>query len=284
MDALVSTEWLARELASELGATDLRVVDATLVMEDTGRNPRAEFEAAHIPGAVFMGLGNLVDGRSPLPNMAPSAEEFASRIQSLGLGDGSRIVLYDNAPHKTAARAWWLFRMFGARNVAILDGGLPKWQSEGRPVESGWPSPQPGHFTVSLNKSAMRTKDDMLANLVSGEAQVVDARGAARFTGEENDPRPGIAAGHIPSSRNLPYDQIFNPDGTYKSVDQIKAAFAAAGVDLSRPLITTCGSGLTAAVLSFSAFLAGKTDGTLYDGSWSEWGADPATPKASGAA
>jgi thiosulfate/3-mercaptopyruvate sulfurtransferase len=280
MDALVSTEWLA----GELGAFDLRVVDATQFLPEAGRDARAEFEQAHIPGAIFMDLAELADPSNAVPNMAPTAEKFASRMQALGLGDGSRIVLYDNAPHKTAARAWWMLRMFGAHDVAILDGGLAKWQAEGRAIEAGVTKLRHRHFTVWADPEPVRSKEDVLANLTSGAAVVVDARGAARFTGEEPETRPGCASGHIPASRNLPYDQVFNADGTYKSAEGIKAAFDGAGVDLSKPLITTCGSGITAAVLYFAAALTGKKDIALYDGSWSEWGVDPQTPKATGAA
>lgn len=279
MDALVTTEWLA----NELGANDLRVVDATYLLASDGRDPAAEYEAAHIPGAVFFDVGEISDLTNPLPTMLPPPEKFASRMQSLGLGDGSRIVLYDNSPYRTAARAWWMLRVFGAHDVAILDGGFAKWQAEGRPVESGKPQHRHRHFTVWADDSQVRTLDQMKANVDSGAEQVLDARSGPRFTGEEPDPRPATHAGHIPGSKNLPYKQLFNDDGTWKTGDVLKAEFERAGVDLSKPLVTTCGSGITAAVLLFGAHLLGN-DGALYDGSWSEWGADMSTPKAMGAA
>ena len=280
MDMLVSTEWLA----GELGATDLRVVDATLLAADSGRNALAEYEAGHIPGAVFMDLENLVDSTSSLPNTLPQPEKFASRMQSLGLGDGSRIVIYDDSPWKTAARAWWMLRLFGAHDVAILDGGIAKWKAEGRDLATGKEVLRHRHFTVWKDDSSLRSFDQMRANVDSGAEQVLDARSAARFTGEEADPRPRTHAGHIPGSKNLPYGMVFNEDGTWKRGEALKKAFADAGIDLSQPLTTTCGSGITAAVLLFGAELAGAKKVALYDGSWSEWGGDPATPKAMGAA
>lgn len=279
MDALVSTEWLEREL----GASDLRVVDATKFMADADRDARAEYEAGHIPGAVFMDLADLVDSNADVENMAPPAEKFASRMQSLGLGDGSRIVLYDDSPLKSAARGWWLLKLFGAHDVALLDGGLAKWKAEGRALEMGKQTLRHRHFTVWRDAKAVRDKDQMLANVESGDEQVVDARPAARFTGENRDPRPGMAPGHIPGSRSLPHSSLFNPDGTWKQGADLKAAFDAAGVDLNKPLITTCGSGMTATVVAFGAHLLGNDDVAVYDGSWAEWGADPATPKATGA-
>ena len=279
MDALVTTEWLA----NELGANELRVVDATYVLASDGRDPAAEYEAAHIPGAVFFDVGEISDLTNPLPTMLPPPEKFASRMQSLGLGDGSRIVIYDNSPYRTAARAWWMLRIFGAHDVAVLDGGFAKWQAEGRPVESGKPQHRHRHFTVWADDSQVRTLDQMKANVDSGAEQVLDARSGPRFTGEEPDPRPATHAGHIPGSRNLPYKQLFNDDGTWKTGDALKAEFEKAGVDLSKPLVTTCGSGITAAVLLFGAHLLGN-EAALYDGSWSEWGADMSTPKATGSA
>jgi thiosulfate/3-mercaptopyruvate sulfurtransferase len=281
MDSLVSTEWLA----AELGASDLRVVDASYFLASDNRDAAADYEAGHIPGAVFLDLGGLADTTSELPLMLPKPEKFASRMQSLGLGDGSRVVLYDDSPYKSSARAWWMLaQVFGAHGVAILDGGLAKWKAEGRPLEMGKNTLRHRHFTVWKNDKAVRDKAQILANIDGKHEQVLDARGAKRFTGEERDPRPGVAAGHIPGSFNLPYGEMFNADGTYKTGAELKAAFEGAGIDLAKPLVTTCGSGLTAATLVFGAHLLGKTDVALYDGSWSDWGTDAATPKATGAA
>lgn len=280
MDILVSTEWLA----GELGASDLRIVDASYFALDPGRNPEADYDTGHIPGAIFLNLAELKDSNNPVPFMLPPAEKFASRMQALGIGDRNRVVLYDNTPHITAARAWWMFRTFGAHDVAVLDGGLAKWVAEGRPLETGKPALRHRHFTARADPKAVRTLDQMKANVISGAEQVLDARGVARFTGEEADPRREVVPGHIPGSKNLPYDRLFNPDRTWKRGEALKTAFEDAGIDLSRPLVTTCGSGVTASILLFGAALLGKTDTALYDGSWSEWGTDPSNPRATGAA
>ncbi|HEY0113458.1 MAG TPA: 3-mercaptopyruvate sulfurtransferase [Allosphingosinicella sp.] len=280
MESLVSTEWLEKEL----GAADLRVIDASFFLPSDNRDPRSEYEAEHIPGAVFFDIDEVADSDHPAPHMFPPEHKMASRMASLGLGDGQRFVVYDNSLLHTSARAWWMLRSFGARHVAILDGGLPKWKAEGRPTESGRPEVRPGHFSPILDPGAVADKGEMLSLIGAGTHEIVDARSATRFSGEEAEPRAGLASGHIPGSKNLPQGKLFNPDNSWKRGEALQAAFDEAGVDLSKPLVTTCGSGIAACVLLFGAHLLGKDDLKLYDGSWSEWGADPDTPKAKGKA
>ena len=257
------------------------MIDATYFLPAMGRDARAEHEAAHIPGAVFFDIDEISDSANPLPHMLPSEPKFASRMQSLGLGDGNRFVVYDNSPLHSAARAGWMLRVFGADHVALLDGGLQKWRAEGRPLASGRERHRHGHFTALLDRAAVVDKTAMLA--LAGE-EVVDARPAARFAGEDAEPRAGVEPGHVPGSKNAPQSDFFNADNSWKRGDALRAVFARAGVDLARPMVTTCGSGVTAAIVLFGAHLLGKKDVRLYDGSWSEWGTDPATPKAQGAA
>jgi thiosulfate/3-mercaptopyruvate sulfurtransferase len=281
MDLLVSCAWLS----DQLGADDLRIVDATAFLPGTPRDPRAEYLEAHIPGAIFLDLPSLCDSDNPLPAMVPTDAQFAARMASLGIGEADRIVVYDNSPLTSSGRAWWLFRIFGARQVAILDGGMARWLAEGRPTESGEGSPgDSAGFAARRDDAQIRSKADILANLESQAAQLVDARGAPRFRGEAAEPRPGMAEGHIPGSRNLPTTDLLDEHGLWKRDDALRGLFESAGVDFSRPLIMTCGSGVTACNLLFGAALLGKEDVTVYDGSWSEWGADPATPKATGEA
>ena len=274
MDGLVTTEWLA-------GAGHVLVLDATYSSTIPGsprRNPRAEFEAEHIAGARFLDLDTLVDETSPLPSTVPPVEKIAARMRALGAGRGTQVVLYDNGPHHTACRAWWVLRLAGVE-AAVLDGGIAKWKAEGRPLGSGPETGAQGDFAPDAPKAEVRTLDEMR----TASAQIADARSAARFTGDEPDPRPECAAGHIPGSRNIPYPRFFNEDGTWKSPDAIRAVFEENGIDLSRPLITTCGSGITAAILLFAAHLLGNA-AALYDGSWTEYGSQPDTPKALGPA
>jgi thiosulfate/3-mercaptopyruvate sulfurtransferase len=279
MESLVSSDWLARHL----GEPGLVVLDASAHLPDARRDPRAEFEAAHIPGARFLDLPTLVDSGSPVPSAVPTGEQFAERMRALGVGDGDRLVIYDDSAVKTSAREWFIARMHGVREVAILAGGLGKWRAEGRPIESGPAGAPLGDFSASRGYGTVRFKSDMMVNLASRREQVVDARGRARFSGEEADFRPNIASGHIPGSRNLPYNLLFQHDGTFCRPANLKRAFEQEGIDLDQPIVTTCGGGVTAAVLLFALHLLGKDDVALYDGSWSEWGADPATPKELGA-
>ena len=281
MTIFVSTDWLA----DELGKPDLVILDASLFLPGTPRDPRAEFAEAHIPGAAFMDLPSLNDPDDPTPGMLPPDAMMTQRMQALGVNADSRIIVYDNSPTHSAARGWWMMRVYGlGASAAILDGGLPKWRAEGRPVESGLPTIAPGNAVARLDRTQVRTKADLRANLESGRAQVIDARGAGRFTGEEAEPRPGMASGHIPGSRNLPSSELFLPDNRMKQGDALRQAFADAGTDFDRPIITSCGSGVTAAILLAGLKSLGKHDVSLYDGSWSEWGFDPATPKAAGPA
>jgi thiosulfate/3-mercaptopyruvate sulfurtransferase len=280
MDSLVSTEWLA----AELGAPDLRIADASFFLAGDGRDARAEYEGGHIPGAVFIDLAELADADHPVPGMLPPGHKFASRMQALGIGDGDRIVVYDNSPHHSAARAWWMLRSFGIADAAILDGGLVKWKAEARPLAIGAAAPRRSHFTARFDPQWLADKAYVGGLVHSNDHELVDARSAERFAGETPEPRAGVAPGHMPGARNVPQNKLFNPDNSWKRGDSLRAAFEEAGVDLARPMVTTCGSGVTAAVLLFGAHLLGKEDVKLYDGSWAEWGSDPATPKAVGQA
>jgi thiosulfate/3-mercaptopyruvate sulfurtransferase len=268
---LVTTEWLA----AHLGAPDLRVLDASWHMPAAGRDARAEFEAGHIPGARFFDIDEISDDQSSLPHMAPPVEKFVSRMRAMGVGDGHRVVVYDAHGIFSAPRVWWLFRLFGKADVAVLDGGLPKWKAEGRPLEEGWPILRDRHFTARRDASLVRDVTQVAASAKLGDAQILDARSPARFRGDEPEPRAGLRSGHIPGSKNVHYATLLNPDGTMKDAAGLRAAFEAAGADPARPTITTCGSGISAAILSLALERLGNRRVALYDGSWTEWGAYP---------
>lgn len=276
--ALVSTEWLA----DNLNDANLVVLDASHHLPAAARNARADYAAAHIPGAGFFDLASLVDTTSSVPAALPRPEQLAERLASLGVPPGAAIILYDDSAIRTSARAWFMLTASGWDKGAILDGGLGKWRSESRPLETGEPAITPAAPAALASPRHVRSKADMLANLESHAEQMLDARSADRVYGTGIDPVHGGQNGRIPGALNLPYTEVLNADGTYKSPKALRAAFAAAGLDLSHPVITSCGSGVTASVLLFALHLIGKHDTALYDGSWSEWAADPATPKAQG--
>jgi thiosulfate/3-mercaptopyruvate sulfurtransferase len=277
MESLVSTDWLE----AHLGEPDLAVVDASWHMPASGRSGREEYLAAHIPGARFLEIDELSDHSDPSPHMLPGAAEFSAAMERLGIGRDDRIIVYDNSPIHTAARGWFTLRHFGARNVAILDGGFRKWIAEGRPTQAAEPAHRNARFEASEPRRDSVTKEDILAG---AGCALVDARGKARFEAAEPEPRPGIAGGHIPGARNLPFGLLFDDQGCFKSLEELRRAFDAAGLDPSKRFIASCGSGVTATSLIFAAHLLGGDAGKLYDGSWTEWGADPSTPKAVGSA
>ena len=265
---LVSTDWLAKHLRDP----DLRVLDASWYLPAQNRDAKAEYAAAHIPGARFFDIDEISDQRSSLPHMAPPPEKFISRMRAMGVGDGHQVVIYDGMGIFSAARVWWTFRLMGKIDVAVLDGGFPKWQAEGREIEDMPPMIRDRHMTVSRQNHLVKDVTQVAHAAKLGEAEILDARSAPRFRGEAAEPRAGLRSGHIPGSKSLPYADVLNPDGTMKSPATLKTAFDAAGVDLTKPAITSCGSGVTAAVLSLALERIGHRNHALYDGSWAEWG------------
>ena len=269
---LVSTEWLA----SRINAPDVRVADASWYLPQVNRDPRAEYAAAHIPRAVFFDIEDLSDESSPLPHMLAPATKFASRMRKLGLGDGNLIVVYDSAGIYSAPRAWWMLLAMGHKDVVVLDGGLPKWRNEGRPLEDMSATPFARHFTARQDHALVKDFVQMSENIELNKYQVVDARGTPRFKAAEPEPRAGVRGGHIPGSLNVPYTELTNPNGTLRSRNDLASVFASHHVDLHRPTVTTCGSGITAAIEMLALIVAGAKDVSLYDGSWAEWGSSQA--------
>jgi thiosulfate/3-mercaptopyruvate sulfurtransferase len=277
---LVTTEWLAQHLADP----DLRIADASWYLPQAGRNPQGEYGIAHIPGAVFFDIEALSDRASSLPHMLARPEDFAKQMGALGIGSENFVVLYDGAGVYSAPRALWMLRAMGHDNAAVLDGGLPKWRREDRPVTAEPPRPAAAQFTARQRPDLVRDFAQLLANVSARGEQVVDARSPARFRGEEQEPRPGVRPGHIPGSTNVYYADTVSASGTMLSPDVLRRLFADRGIDLARPVITSCGSGITAAILSLALEIAGSRRHALYDGSWADWGARAEAPIATGAA
>lgn len=280
--AMVSTAWLAEHLNDP----DVRIVDATWAMPASGANPQAAFVERHIPGAVFFDIDAIArPNTDPLPHMLPSAEDFAAKVGALGIGSEDFVVCYDTHGLMTAARAWWMFRVFGHDRVAVLDGGLPLWVADGHPVVGGQPTPAFKNVTPAFRPELVRGKDALLANLDSNAEQVVDARAGGRFDGSVAESWPGRRAGHIPGSRNLPFTDLLDPSSKrLLPLDRLRALVDGAGVSLDRPVVASCGSGVTACVLALGFYQLGKTDVAVYDGSWAEWGLPGETPVATGPA
>ena len=273
--------WLIEtdELARDLCAPDLVIVDATWYLPNEGKDAHAEYLDEHIPGALFFDIDEIADTKSTLPHMLPPPEKFSSRMRAMGIGDGSRIVVYDSRGLYSAARVWWTFRVMGVDDVSVLNGGLPKWKREGLPLESGAPPNRTTrHFTARRNLELVRDLSDMKALLKDKSAQIIDARAPERFAGKAPEPRAGLRSGHIPGSYNVPFGKLLNQDGTLKSAPELQRLFEQAGVDLNKPVVTSCGSGITASVLALGLAELGHRRTSVYDGSWAEWGADQSLP------
>jgi len=273
-EALVSTEWLA----AHLGDPKVRVVDATYHLPTAKRDPRAEYVAEHIPGAAFFDVDGISDPTSDLPHMIPKPADFAAAVSALGIANDQHVVCYDSYGLMSAARAWWMFHLYGHDRVSVLDGGLPKWKREDRPVDGKPVAHAKSNFVARFRPELVRSKADVKANITGKTAQVLDARSAGRFRGTDPEPRAGLRGGHIPGSCNLPYNQLVGSDQTVMPAADLKAKFASAGIDPARPVITSCGSGVTACVLFLGLHLIGAEKVAVYDGSWSEWGLPGDTP------
>ena len=278
---VVTAEWLSRHLAD----SDLAILDGSWHLPPENRDAAAEFAERHIPGAAFFDINTIADVASGLPHMLPGDTQFAEAVGRMGIGNGTRVVVYDTRGLFSAARVWWTFRVMGHDNVAVLDGGLPGWLAGGHAFETGPASQRPRQaFAVRRNPAMIRTLTEMRGLIGAAGTQLVDARPAARFTGAQPEPRPGLAQGHMPGARNVPFTELLNADGTLKSEAGLRAALAAAGVDAAKPVVASCGSGVTASIVALALALLGRQDAAVYDGSWAEWGRDPANPFVTGPA
>jgi thiosulfate/3-mercaptopyruvate sulfurtransferase len=278
---LVETDWLAEHL----DAPGIVILDGSMHLPTSGRNARAEYLEEHIPGALFFDIDDIADEKSPLPHMLPSATKFSSRMKKMGIGDGMDIIAYDSEGLYSAARVWWMFRTMGNESVRVLNGGLKKWKAEGRPLEDGEPRKRSErHFTSMLNAALVRDVGDVQALIGSPAAQIVDARSAGRFTGAAPEPRKSLRSGRIPGSRNVPFGSLLNPDGTLRPAEELCEIFADAGVEIDKPVVASCGSGVTAGVIALALAVLGRADAAVYDGSWTEWGADQNLPIETGPA
>jgi thiosulfate/3-mercaptopyruvate sulfurtransferase len=278
-DPMVSVAWLAQRL----NAPDVRVIDASSFMPGSDRDARSEYEAGHIPGAVFFDINEICDTETDLPHMMPSAEKFASRVKKLGLGDGLRLVVYDSLGIFSAPRVWWMLRHMGHEDVVVLDGGLPAWIAAGHPLEDMPPVPRERHFTVRRRADLIVDMEQVRAKLSSGIAQIVDARSAGRFDGSAPEPREGLSSGHMKGALNAPFGGVLNADGTLKDATALSAMMKDCGVDLTAGIVTTCGSGITACVLALALARLGRWDVPVYDGSWTQWASTPGNAIATGA-
>ena len=271
---LVGTAWLAERL----GSPGMQVLDASWYLPAEQRNAKAEHAQAHIPGAAYFDIDAICDRGNPLPHMFPTAEQFARDVGQLGIGNSDHVVAYDGGKMTASARCWWMFRAFGHARVSVLDGGMRKWRAEGRPLQAGAVAPRPASFVARFDAAKVKSLAEMRAIVASHGMQILDARSAGRFNGSEPEPRQGMRGGHMPGALNLPYVELLNPDGTMQAEAELRALFGKSGLDLGRPVVTSCGSGVSAAVLLLGLTRLGGWDNALYDGSWTEWGGSPDTP------